>query len=226
MDQPGLPADEHARALAGLKRINALSRTDAVAWRRIEPLARALPSDERPLRVLDVATGGGALPLAIRARARRAGLEVAADGCDVSPQAVEIAEALASARGSTCRFFALDALNDPLPEGYDVITCSLFLHHLDETEAVGLLGRMGAAARRLVLVDDLIRSSWGYLLAAAGCRLLSRSPIVHEDGPTSVAGAFTPDEALDLARRAGLRGATIDRHWPQRFLLSWRRPTS
>jgi hypothetical protein len=61
------------------------------------------------------------------------------------------------------------------------------------------------------------------LLACAGTRLLSRSPVVHVDGPRSVAAAFTPAEALDLAQRAGLTGATVVRRWPCRFLLTWRR---
>jgi hypothetical protein len=83
---------------------------------------------------------------------------------------------------------------------------------------------MGEAAGRAVLVDDLVRGRGGFALAWAGCRLLSRSRVVRHDGPVSVAAAFTPAEALSLARRAGLEGATIVRHWPQRFLLEWRRP--
>ena len=35
--------------------------------------------------------------------------------------------------------------------------------------------------------------------------------------------AFTVDEALSLARRAGLHGAVVRPHWPQRYLLSWER---
>src|SRR5262249_6469171 len=92
--------------------------------------------------------------------------------------------------------------------------------HLDETDAIALLGRMAAAARRLMLVDDLVRSRWGYLLALVGCRLLSGSRIVHVDGPRSVAAAFTPGEALSIAERAGLSQARLICHWPQRFLLS------
>jgi hypothetical protein len=80
---------------------------------------------------------------------------------------------------------------------------------------------MAAAAHRLVLVDDLVRNRRGYLLALAGCHILSSSPIVHFDGPTSVAAAFTPGEALSLAERAGLHGTSLTRHWPQRFLLTW-----
>jgi hypothetical protein len=54
--------------------------------------------------------------------------------------------------------------------------------------------------------------------------LLSRSPIVHFDGPVSVQGAFQMQEVQTLAVRAGLLEATLRRSWPERYLLSWRRP--
>jgi hypothetical protein len=120
------------------------------------------------------------------------------------------------------RFFVLDALADPLPSDYDVVTCSLFLHHLDDAEAIELLRRMAAAARRLVLVNDLVRSRTGLTLAYVATRLLTLSPVVHVDGPLSVRAAYTPPEALELARQAGMQGATIQRKWPFRFLLGWR----
>ena len=63
----------------------------------------------------------------------------------------------------------------------------------------------------------------GYLLALIGTRVLSRSPIVHVDGPRSVRAAFTVFEALQLAEHAGLHGATIGWRWPFRFLMEWRR---
>lgn len=222
MDQPGLDFEEHVRALRGLGRINALSRSDALLWPAIVRLARG-PSRE-PVRVLDIASGGGDVPIALAWRAARSRLKVQIDGCDLSPQAVQFARRQADARGVAARFFPLDALRDPLPTEYDVVCCSLFLHHLDTEEAITLLRRMAAAARRLVLVNDLIRSRWGYVLARVCCRLLTRSRIVHVDGPLSVAAAFTPDEALGLAARAGLVHATVTRHWPQRFLLTWSRP--
>jgi hypothetical protein len=81
---------------------------------------------------------------------------------------------------------------------------------------------MAAAARRLVLINDLRRSAGGWLLAYVGTRLLSASPVVHTDGPRSVAAAFTPVELRQLAERAGLAGATVVRRWPFRLLLTWR----
>jgi 2-polyprenyl-3-methyl-5-hydroxy-6-metoxy-1,4-benzoquinol methylase len=224
MDQPGLDGQEHALALTWLGRINAVSRAAATLWPSLERLARARPSNAGPLRVLDLAAGGGDTAVALANRAARSGLAIEIEGCDLSARAVAIAEGRARGRGARVRFFRLDALADPIPEGYDVLTCSLFLHHLDDDDAVLLLRRMAEAANRLVLVDDLARSRTGSWLAWFVCRALARSRVVQYDGPASAAAAFTPAEALDLARRAGLEGATIRRHWPSRFLLSWSRP--
>jgi 2-polyprenyl-3-methyl-5-hydroxy-6-metoxy-1,4-benzoquinol methylase len=221
MDQPGLDLSEHLQALQGLRRINNVSRTGSVLWPAIARLARRKEVNGRPVRVLDLATGGGDTPIALDRRARRAGLNLEIQGCDINPQAVDYAQKQARAYNANVRFFVLDAVHEALPSDYDVLTCSLFLHHLDETEAIALLRRMGDAARRLVLVDDLVRSRFGYLMTVVGCHLLSGSRVVHVDGPISVAGAFTPSEACSLAERAGLQGARLTRHWPQRYLLTW-----
>ena len=65
----------------------------------------------------------------------------------------------------------MDVLADSLPHGFDVILCSLFLHHLDEQPAVGVLAKMAAAAGQLVLVNDLVRSRRDLILVTlgAGC---------------------------------------------------------
>lgn len=221
MDQPGIDPDAHSQALQGLRRINAFSGAVGSLFAPIRSLAREQAN--QPLRVLDLACGGGDNTTALAERARREGLTIQVDGCDLSPQAVAIATSRAGERALGARFFQADALNDPLPEDYDVILCSLFLHHLDEEQAVDLLQRMARASRCLLLVNDLIRSPLGYGLAWAGCRLLSRSPIVHFDGPISVQGAFQMAEVQALAGRAGLEGATVRRSWPERYLLCWRR---
>jgi hypothetical protein len=100
----------------------------------------------------------------------------------------------------------------------------LFWHHLAEPDGIKLLERMAAAARRAVLVDDLVRSRLGFALVWVGSYLLTRSSVVHTDGPLSVRAALSLAEARELAERAGLHGATIRRHWPERFLLTWRKP--
>jgi 2-polyprenyl-3-methyl-5-hydroxy-6-metoxy-1,4-benzoquinol methylase len=219
MDDPGLEEQWHNDALRGLARINLVSGSTRILWGPIVALAREMPS--RPLRVLDIATGGGDVPIRLALRARRAGLPIQVEGCDRSPVAIHHAQISASRHDVAVRFFELDALSGAIPPGQDIVCCSLFLHHLAEDQAVCLLRHMAEATRRLVLVNDLARSRTGLLLAYAGTRLLSRSKVVHVDGPRSVRAAFTPEEALALAQQAGLSGATVERRWPCRYLLKW-----
>lgn len=222
MDQPGLDPAEHAAALRGLGRINFLSRSGATLFKAVATIARERPG--KPIRVLDVASGGGDVALTIAKRARKAGLDVRSEGCDISPRAVEFAQSEADKQGLPARFFVCDALNGSLPDGYDIITSTLFLHHLDDLEAIGLMRSMSEAAGQAVLIDDLLRCRLGYNLAWVGCHLLSTSIVVRHDGPISVEAAYSADEVAGLAQEAGLESATLSRHWPQRFLLSWRRP--
>jgi 2-polyprenyl-3-methyl-5-hydroxy-6-metoxy-1,4-benzoquinol methylase len=223
MDQPDLDILEHVRALTALGRANLVSRTADSLWPGIRRAADAARGE--PLRLLDVATGGGHVAIALARRATRDGVGLDITGCDISPVALDYARTLAARTGVTrVRFEPADALGGTWPGEVDIVICTLFLHHLDDDRAAALLGRMKATARRLVLVSDLRRSSSGYFFAWAGCRLLSRSRVFHVDGTRSVAAAFTPDEARGLAARAGLDGALVTTHWPQRWLLSWSPP--
>ena len=56
MDQPGLDPKEHARALAGLRRINGISGLAASLLAPIEMLAKR--QEGTPLQVLELACGG------------------------------------------------------------------------------------------------------------------------------------------------------------------------
>lgn len=223
MDQPGLPEAEHHAALAALRRVNLLSTSVGKLWKSLRTLASTAPP-QSPLRVLDLASGGGDVAIRLATRARQLNLPMTIHGCDISLTALKVArEASERAGHHEMDFFHHDALHDPLPEGYDVIMCSLFLHHLTEDEALLVMKAMATAARRAILIDDLLRTRLGYALCWVGCRILTRSPIVHVDGPLSVQGAFTVQEVQRLAEQCHLTDVTIKRHWPERFLLTWER---
>jgi SAM-dependent methyltransferase len=222
MDEPNLDPPAHRQALRGMERFNFFSGSSRILWK---PLRELLRQREGPVRVLDIATGAGDVCVALHRRARRAGLNLIVHGCDVSPTAVAYAQERAARRQADVHFFTHDVVQGDLPSGYDALVSSLFLHHLDNEQAVDLLARMGRAAGALVLINDLRRARGGYFLAWLATRVLSRSHITHVDGPRSVEGAFTVAEAAALAERAGLRGATVTRYWPYRYLLAWKRGT-
>src|SRR5437879_5864891 len=85
MDRPDLEERRHAQALRGLARINRWSGSARILWRPLQAVARQWGS--APLRLLDVATGGGDVPLRLWRKARRAGMALEVEGCDRSPTA-------------------------------------------------------------------------------------------------------------------------------------------
>lgn len=220
MDDPALDRQAHLAALRGLGRINTLSRTVAALWPCIARIAKV--RRDEPLTLLDLATGGGDVAIALARRARQAGIDLQVEACDISETALHYAREQALRADVPVRFFTLDVTAQPLPVRYDIVTSTLFLHHLSDAQIVMVLKGLAAQANHLV-ISDLLRNHIGYGLAYLGTRLLSSSEIVHQDSLKSVRAALTLPEAHRLASEAGLEGARFARHWPSRFLMTWTR---
>ena len=223
MDQPDLDGNAHRRALRALSRINRISNSVGIVYAPLRALALSHSGPE-PLRVLDVACGGGDVTIGCAVRAKAEGLPLVFEGCDMSETALGLSRSQASEREVSVHFFRQDVISDPIEEGYDAVMSSLFLHHLEEDIALQLLTNMRASGCRMVLINDIIRSKIGLILAHFAGNVFTRSPVVRFDAPASVQGAFTIEEVRRLAHEAGLDNAEVRWHWPWRYLLSWTHP--
>lgn len=218
MDDPAIDPAEHAHALRGLARLNALSGISRQLYPILKHQAALL---DRPLTIVDVATGSADLPVALLCRAKRDGVRLDFTACDISDVALANAAERASSAGVDLTTKHLNALNEELPPA-DVVTCALFLHHLWDDEVTTVLHRMVAAANRLVLVSDLRRGPWGTTLATIVPRLMTRSHVVHVDAVRSARAALSIGEARSLTRGISKGGSwRIDRAFPARMLIRW-----
>ena len=235
MDDPALPRGDHLLALRGLARLNRLSAAAPQMWRTIRPLARVLASTNGSVQMLDVATGSGDVPLRLALLARSDANPVRLDPtlCDSSPTALEAAMERAERLGvSGVSTRVADVVADglPFPDAFfPVVTCSLFLHHLERHACVALLREMARVVkpRGVLVVSDLRRCTAGLVAAATAGHLLTRSRIVHVDAVRSVRAAWTPVELASIAAEAGLsdpQRLRIARVWPWRMLLRWEAP--
>ncbi len=199
-----------------------VSRSAATLWPYLATVSRTI--QPTALHVLDLACGSGDIVMALAERARRVGVPIKCDGCDASPLAVDTAKREARRRGlQSVSFHQRNVLEDQLPSGYHVVTCSLFMHHLTEQQAVDLLRRMAAATSDMLLISDLRRTLVGLAMAWVASRALTRSPVVRVDAIRSVAAAFTESEISRVADCSELHNSRLVRRWPQRWVLSWRK---
>ena len=91
MDDLSLDDLLHSSALTGLRRVNWWSRTTATLESSIRSHCAKLLSqyavESRPLKILDIASGGGDLAIQLANRLRRSGISVAIEECDISSTA-------------------------------------------------------------------------------------------------------------------------------------------
>ncbi len=222
MDDPGIATADHLHALRALARINAVSGT---AWQLAGVVGRMLGAGasrtDRPAEIVDLGCGGGDVTVAL-ARRLAAVRPVRIVGVDLSARAVERARDLAARVGVDVSFVVRDVLADGCPP-CDIAVSSLVLHHFDDGPATALLRSLAAAARRGVVISDLLRSRIGLALAVVGTTVLSTSRVARVDGPLSVRAARTVAEYRRLCAEAGLPAAVVRRVWPERVLVTWTR---
>jgi 2-polyprenyl-3-methyl-5-hydroxy-6-metoxy-1,4-benzoquinol methylase len=154
------------------------------------------------MRIVDLATGSGDIPRLIVDYTRKINAKVEIDALDRQPATLEIARRL-SAVYPEIFYREADILEWDWAEAYDIVLCSLTLHHFSDEDAVKVLRRCRELSKRFVLVSDLRR---GFFLRC-GVQLLTalifREPMTRFDARLSAERAFSFSEMRDLAVRAG-----------------------
>lgn len=161
-----------------------------------------------PHTILDVATGIADIPAELRRSARAEGRDVHITCLDNNPVLIAYArERYAADLGMS--FMQGNATVLPFGEGaFDVAMCNLALHHFDPPAAIALLAELRRVARIAPVVTDLQRSIVSYAATFAFTRFTSNR-LTRHDGPLSARRAYTPAEALQLAREAGWRAPSV-----------------
>ena len=207
--------------LRDMARINRALGGAALSWRAVEPILDE--HSTRPLRLLDVGTGGLDIPLYLQRTAVRRNRKLDITATDVRPEIVEIGQQMAQGQAIRVRLARPDGL-DESDDSFDVVHSSMVIHHLEPSEAVTMLREMSRVARRAVIVNDLDRSRLWHVLAYALSRVATRNRYTRHDAPMSVRRAYRPAELAMLAAEAGLaaeatywarpayRFATVFRH--------------
>jgi len=198
MDRPQPVSAELERDLESLRQLNRRFGS----YRLILGFMRRWIRPSARMRVVDLATGSGDIPRLIADYARRIGAGVEIDALDQQRATLEVATKL-SAGYPEISYREGNILEWNSGGTYDVVLCTLALHHFSDENAVSLLRRCCKLSRRFVLVSDLRRGFFlqigVYLLTA----LIFREPMTCFDARLSAQRAFSFSEMCDLAVRAG-----------------------
>ncbi len=200
MDTVALPPPEMEAALGFLALTNRAFGGSAVVLRHLKAWSTGWARD-REITLLDAGCGEADIPLAVARWARAAGFRMRITAVDA------VAEAAAVARARTAAWPEISVRQEDVftilaGERFDLVTASLFLHHLPPDRTPAALRALAGAANRGLIVSDLLRSRAGYVAVWAASRVFGNR-VVRHDGPLSVRRAFTVPELAALAAESG-----------------------
>jgi SAM-dependent methyltransferase len=205
MDEPVADLDELAANLHDIAFANA--RLGGIG--PVVRAFRALPAR----RVLDVGSGLADVPRALLRDGARRGITLHVTCLDRDERMLEIARVQPEAECTQGAMVFVRGDGEALPfadGAFDVATCSLALHHFDGDAARALLRELRRVSRLTPVVCDLRRSALAFAATWLWSRT-SRNRLTRHDAPLSVRRAYTPDEAIALARAAGWRAPRVRR---------------
>ena len=165
-----------------------------------------------PLSILDMGTGVADIPRAIAAWARQRQLPVVIMAVDWNSDILQIACESCN-DWPEIRFERHDLRALPYEaDSFDLVLCSLALHHFESADAVTVLRSMHTLSRRGYVVNDLCRNWLAICSTKLLIRAFVRSPVLRHDAVQSCRAAFTVRELRTMAERAGLNHFQIKRH--------------
>jgi ubiquinone/menaquinone biosynthesis C-methylase UbiE len=165
--------------------------------------------------LLEIAAGTGFVPI-------QAGRDLTKDGLNLEVTLLDRALTHLPRNGSTHKV-AADALSIPFSSSaFDLVSCTLFLHHLAPEEVVNFARESLRVSRVAVLVNDLVRHPLHLALAYAGVPIY-RSRITRNDAPASVKQAYTIEEMSGFFRGAGAAKVQTQKHFLFRMgVIAWK----
>ena len=215
LDDPNLPWDETRRSLEDIAWVH---RSWRVSGALVRHLARRIRALGRPaVSILDLGAGTGEVARRLEARLSDSGCRPRVTALDLQWRHLALGRI---GRGGGPAAVCADAYRLPFRDGaFDFAVSTLFFHHFSPEQNRRLLGEIRRVARHGFAILDLRRHILPALFIATAGRLLFRTRVSVDDGVASVRQAYTPEEALEVARGAA-RASRARRVFPFALLLT------
>jgi ubiquinone/menaquinone biosynthesis C-methylase UbiE len=204
-------AEEIAASLADLWFINRAFGGVSTAEHLISRLAK--DGSLTRISLLEVASGSGEVPKAVRKRLQRRGITLDITFLDRSRKHLN------GSRNS----IAADALALPFHNGsFDLVSSTLFVHHLMPDALGQFVSEALRVCRVAVVINDLIRNPLHLALVYAGLPLF-RSRITRHDAIASVRQAYTEQEMRTIVENTPAVRVDVSSHYLFRMgVIAWK----
>lgn len=219
LDDPAIPFQDIRRNMQELNFINTWLGGHGITLQGVKALTAKKPA----VNICEIGCGGGDNLIAIRKWLRKKNISASFTGIDINPHCIEVARTqlveLDTSKENSYKLIASDYKDVYFDEKPDIIFSSLFCHHFTDEALVQQLTWMYTNAKLGFFINDLHRHPAAYYSIKWLTAAFSRSYLVKNDAPLSVARGFSKKEWLQLLDKAGITNFSIHWKWAFRWLI-------
>ncbi len=169
------------------------------------------------IHVADLGCGNGDQLLLIYNHLRKQITNVEATGIDANGYIIN--QASVKHKLTPLQFRHINVFDQEFSDlKFDLVHCTLFLHHLTNHEIVRLLVVLSNKTK-MIIINDLHRNPLAYWSIRLLTTLFSSSFMVRNDAPLSVLRGFKRKELEDLFNQAGINNYRIRWKWAFRWQI-------
>ena len=173
-------------------------------------------SKNKIITIVDLGCGHGDILRDIAKFGRKNNYTFRLIGIDANIAAIAYAKEL-SCEYSELSFKAIDIFSEDFKkQSYDIVLCTLFLHHFKNNELISFLKMIIERATIGVVVNDLHRHKLAYYLFKL-IGLFVKNKMIREDGLTSILRAFKKKDLENISKQIKVY-FSIQWKWAFRYL--------
>lgn len=102
---------------------------------------------------------------------------------------------------------------------YDIVLCTLTLHHFKDGEIIKLMTTFNTSSRIGIVINDLHRSALAYRLFQGLCFVFRLNTMSKQDGLVSILRGFKKEELIHFSKKIQFVNYKI--HWKWAFRYQW-----
>ena len=184
-------------------------------------LARLLKdkSDKGLITIADLGCGGGDILKLIALWAGKQNLQVELIGFDANSHIIDYAEKNCEGYDNI-RFEVQNIFSEEFKQRrFDIICCTLFTHHFTDEQLTNIFRQFDEQSTIGTVINDLHRHWLAYYSIKLLTQLFSKSAMVKNDAPLSVARSFRKKDLQNIMIEAGISSHRLRWMWAFRWQL-------
>jgi len=218
LDRDDIPFDDIRQNMKELDIINQYLGGHKITVAGFKALVgKSKNQQSQKISVCEIGSGGGDNLRVLKNYCEKKKIVSEFSGIDINPHCIEFARS--RIENKNIQFFLSDYKLVKFEQKPDILFCSLFTHHFNDSEIIDILKWMDENSTVGFFINDLHRHPFAYYSIKWLTAIFSKSYLVKNDACLSVLRGFKKNELISFRSQSFLANLQFKWKWAFRWLM-------